>query len=320
MNRHYLMAVAVAIFLIGCNPSPSERAVEKQSERISAEEPRITPDIVYGHKFGMALTFDLFQPQKQNGAGVIFINSGGWHSPRFLNFYKETAEGLRLTTDQERAQTQPEFQGRPSIKPLLDKGFAVFVVRHGDCDKFTMSEIVVDLRRVIRFIRFHAGKYGIDAERLGVWGGSAGGHLALLLATTPEIGSKAIIDEFEKETGRVAAVVAYFPVTVMPKLSDLPEPIRKEAPVLDLNEEQRRDFSPINFVSSDDPPTLLVHGDRDNAVPISMSKSMHQALLKAEVKSKFVTIPEAGHGFFGKADDQAMQETVSWFEEHLKTK
>lgn len=291
---------------------------------VTPEGVRITPDVVYGHKFGLALTFDLYQPNNPNGAGVIFINSGGWRSPRFLNFYKETAEGLRLTTDQERMQKQPEFQGRPYIKPLLDKGFTVFVVRHGDITKFKMPEIVSDIRRSVRFIRYHADKYSIDAERLGVWGGSAGGHLALMIGTTAEIAPTEITKEFEKATGRVAAVVAYFPVSNLKSLMDSirnnnPE-VLKKYPNLDMGDEFFLSLSPINYVSPDDSPTLIIHGDQDQRVPFSQGKSMYQALLKESVQSKFVTIPGAGHGFTGKDDDFAMQETISWFEEHLKAK
>jgi dipeptidyl aminopeptidase/acylaminoacyl peptidase len=84
-------------------------------------------------------------------------------------------------------------------------------------------------------------------------------------------------------------------------------------------DEQRREFSPINFVSPDDPPTLLIHGEKDTQIPISSSESMYQALLKAGVKTKFVKIPGAGHGP-DKEADQVLKETLSWFEEHLKVK
>ena len=316
MSHSCLMAVVLGIFLSGC--SSLQKPAQPQDPNTSQEGIRITPDVVYGHKFGMALTFDLFQPKKQNGGGVIFINSGGWHSPRFPNYYTETVEGLRLSTDQERAQIFPEYQGRPRIKPFLDKGFTVFVVRHGDSDKFKMGEIVSDMRRAVRFIRFHAGEYGIDAERLGVWGGSAGGHLALLIGTTADIGNKDVTEELEKTTGRVAAVVAYFPPSVLQRPDD-PD-VLKRYPALDLTMEQAREFSPLNFVSPDDPPTLIVHGDQDKMVPIALGKAMYQATLKAGVKSKFVTIQGAGHGFTGKDDDRAMQEAISWFEEHLGAK
>ena len=160
MYRCYLIALLLVVFLVGCTaPAPEETA---QDPNVTPEGIRITPDVVYGHKFGMALTFDIYQPENQNGAGVIFVNSGGWHSPSLPSYYKETVEGLRLTTVQERAQKLPELQGRPRIKPLLDKGFTVFVVRHGDIDKFKLSEIVSDMRRAVRFIRFQADKYDIE--------------------------------------------------------------------------------------------------------------------------------------------------------------
>ncbi len=291
---------------------------------VTPEDVRITPDVVYGHKFGLALTFGLYQPKIPNGAGVIFINSGGWHSPRFPSFYKETADGLRLTTVQERALKEPELQGRPRIKPLLDKGFTVFEVRHGDIDKFKLPEIVSDMRRAVRFIRFHVDSYGIDAERLGVWGDSAGGHLTLMISTTAEIGNSEATEEFEKATGRVAAAVAYFPPTDLKSAVDSvrknnPE-VLKENPGLDMSDELLIGLSPINYVSPDDAPTLIVHGDQDQRVPISQGKSMYQALLKAGVQSKFVTVPGVGHGFIGKDDDFAMQETISWFEDKLRTK
>jgi len=153
------MAVLLGILLSGC--SSSQKPAQPQDPN-TTQEVRITPDVVYGHKFGMALTFDLFQPQKQNGAGVIFINSGAWHSPASPNYYTETVEGYRLATDQELAKLDSKLPWRPRIRPLLDKGFTIFVVRHGDIDKFKMPEIVSDVRRAVRFIRFHAGKYGID--------------------------------------------------------------------------------------------------------------------------------------------------------------
>ncbi len=325
MRKHYLIIFSAAILLIGCSSQQNKKSEESQNSQVTPDEKLVIPDVVYGHKHGVALTFDVFKPKKQNGAGVILINSGGWFSPTFPIFYKETAEGLRLATDQERAQMKPKQQGRPRIKPLLDKGFTVFDVRHGSSPNFEMSEIVADLRRAIRFIRFHAGKYNIDAERLGLWGGSAGGYLALLLGTTADVRSKDITDEFEKSSGRVAAIVAYFPPADLKRWGEFhmknPGESLPPAPaILALKTEQFGEFSPINFVSSDDPPTLIVHGDQDQIVPILEGQDMYQALLKAGVKSKFVTIPGVGHGFTGQADDIAMKETVNWFEEHLKAK
>ena len=79
MYRRCLIALFFAIYLIGCTaPAPQETV---QDPNVTPEGIRITPDVVCGHIFGMALTFDMYQPQNSNGAGVLFINSGGWQSP-----------------------------------------------------------------------------------------------------------------------------------------------------------------------------------------------------------------------------------------------
>ena len=169
MYLRCLIAVLFAIFLIGCTaPAPNETA---QDPNVTPEGVRITPDVVYGHKFGMALTFDMFQPENQNGAAVIFFNSGGWRS-YLPNYYKQSAEGLLLVTKEDLQKMTPNLEGS-NINRLLDKEITVFAVRHGSTPKFEMHEVVADLRRAVRFIRFNAEEYGIDPERLGVWGGSA---------------------------------------------------------------------------------------------------------------------------------------------------
>ena len=116
-----------------------------------ADDVEIVPDVVYGHKYGLALTFDVFTPKKNaNGAGVLFMVSGGWHS-----------------------RWSPPGQAVNRFKPLLEKGFTVFSVRHGSSPKFKIPEVVSDVRRSVRFIRLNAEKYGVDPQRLGVYGGSA---------------------------------------------------------------------------------------------------------------------------------------------------
>ncbi|MBK6724481.1 MAG: alpha/beta hydrolase [Acidobacteria bacterium] len=116
----------------------------------------IVPDVVYGHKDGMALTMDVIKPKANaNGAAVVFMVSGGWVS--------------NYTPPQQMAER---------FKDLLDKGFTVIALRHGGSPKYLIPEIVADVRRGIRFIRFNAKQWGVDANRLGVFGGSAGGHLS----------------------------------------------------------------------------------------------------------------------------------------------
>jgi pimeloyl-ACP methyl ester carboxylesterase len=319
MNRRCLIPVLLVIFLFGCTSPPPEETL--QDPNVTPEGIRITPDVVYGHKYGMALTFDMFQPENQNGAGVILINSNTWLSIN-PNFYKQTTEGFRLMTDEELASKETGWR-RNLIKPLIDKSITVFEVRHESSPGAKMSEIVADLRRAVSFIRFHSGDYGVDPERFGLWDASAAGHLALLLATTADIPNQNATEEFETSTGRVATVVAEAPPTDLQRLVEpylMNTDMLKQIPVLTMNEDQYREYSPLYFASSDDPPTLIIHGDQDKLVPIIEGESMFQALQKAGVESKFVIIPGAGHGFEGEDADHASTEAISWLEEHLAKK
>src|SRR5262249_3952749 len=126
----------------------------------AADEVQVLPDVVYGHKDGMALTFDVVKPAKPNGAAILWIQSGGRYS------------------------VWVEPKGWPAAaKPYLDKGWTVFIVRHGSAPKYTVPEAVADVRRSVRFIHLKAKDFGVDPDRLGVTGGSAGGHLSLMLGT-----------------------------------------------------------------------------------------------------------------------------------------
>ena len=155
--------------------------------RGQSPEVEITPDIVYGHKFGLALTMDAFQPaENANGAGVLFMVSGGWYS--------------RWAPPQARV---------PLFEPLTDKGFTVFAVHHGSSPKFSIPEAVEDVRRAVRFIRLNAEQFGVDPQRLGVYGASAGGHLSLMLGTASDDGDRDAKEPVLKISDRVQAVVAY---------------------------------------------------------------------------------------------------------------
>jgi len=262
----------------------------------------IIPDVVYGHKDGMALTFDVYRPRKPNGAAVIFMVSGGW-----VSIYAPPA------------QAQPRYQA------LLDHGFTVISLRHGSSPKYVIPEIVSDVRRAVRFIHYKAKEWGIDPNRLGVWGGSAGGHLSLMIGTASDGGDPNAPEAFMKESDRVASVVAYFPPVdlrgLARGLNAAPSgTVLDRFPALNFEKEKAADYSPILFVSSDDPPTLLVHGDKDELVNISNSKIIYEALQKAHVKTDFITIPGAGHGFRGEDAKRATAAMVSWFEETLLKK
>src|SRR5262249_34916179 len=179
-------------------------------------------------------------------------------------------------------------------------GFTLFIVRHGSAPKYTVPEAVADVRRSVRFVRMKAKDYGVDPERLGVMGGSAGGHLSLMLGTTGDDGIKNAKDEVLKHSSRVAAVVALFPPTVVKNWDNQSEEIKKHAglkPPLTFDEKLTPEISPRLKATDKAAPTLLIHGDKDALVPIEHSTKMIEALEKVKVPCKLVTIEGAGHGF-----------------------
>jgi acetyl esterase/lipase len=286
-------------------------------------EPRgsveITPDVVYGHVAGLALTMDVYRPAERNGAAVLFVNSGNWQSRyEWRQFTEAKGGGVRLSTANELSRVPPApLFAAFDLRPLLEAGFTVFAVRHGSSPRFDLSEIVAQLRRALRFARSQAPEYGIDPERIGIWGASAGGHLALLLGTTggDEEPTRAKV---AAQDLRAAAIVAYYPPSDLHRyVRALEAAGRSVPPALDMPEESQRKYSPLHFVTAGDPPTLIVHGDHDRVVSIVEGRSMHAALVEADVESRLVVIEGADHGFVGDAAQRATREMVGWFERHL---
>ncbi len=263
-----------------------------------------TEDVIYGRKFGTALTLDVFQPAKTNGLGVVFMVSGGWFSAH---------EAINVVF----------------YEPLLARGYTVFAVVHGSQPKFTIPEIVPDIHRAIRFIRHNAASYGVDPSRLGITGGSAGGHLSLTMGTQGAKGDPAAKDPVDRESSEVQCVACFFPPTDFLNYSRPGEDgvgfgILKGfkaafGPRADTPEERQklgREISPIYFVHSNQPPMLLVHGDADTLVPICQSQSFVKRCQEVGATAKLITREGKTHGWpeFGKD----LEVFADWYDEHLR--
>jgi len=267
-----------------------------------AADPDIKADVVYGRRDGMALTYDVIRPEKPSGAAVLWIQSGGWYS----NW------------------TDPKVLAAVS-KPYLDKGYAMVIVRHASAPKYAVPDAVADVRRCVRAVRMNAKEYGIDPDRLGALGGSAGGHLALMLATTGDNGDPKATDPILKQSSRIAAAVALYPPTDLRKWTTDPPAAIKSVPglkpPLTFDAKLEADVSPITKVTEKAAPVLLIHGDKDELVPIEHSKNIVPVLEKAKVPVELVVIEGAGHGFSAKQNtDTVNPATMKWFDTHTKAK
>ena len=257
-------------------------------------------DVIYGHRDGMALTYDVFKPvKKANGALVVNMVSAGW-----------------------RSQWAPPEERQARYQALIDKGFTVVALYHASAPRFAVPDAVSDVRLGMRHIKLHAADYGAEPARIGVWGASAGGHLALVAGMMADDGDPAAANPLERRGNRIAAVVAYFPPTDLVALLQG----RPKFDAINFDEQLRSSVSPLFSVDARDPPALMLHGDADRGVPPAQSEAMKSALDKVGVENRLTMFAGADHDFYVKGDPaktdayatEAMNAMVAWFETHLR--
>ncbi len=286
---------------------------------VSADEPFTRrEDVIYGRKFGTALTLDVFTPkEKSNRAAVIFTVSGGWFSAH-------------------------EAINQGFVTPFINKGYTVFAVVHGSQPRFTIPEAISDMHRSIRFIRSKADEFQIDPNRIGIVGASAGGHLSLMMGTSGQPENKDAKDPIDRQSSRVQAVACFFPPTDFLNwgepgvvalgtgpLAWLPAPfdfVETDAKTKRFeritNDEKLKkigiEISPITHVSTDDPPMLIIHGDKDKIVPIQQANIFIDKLKKHKIPCELVLRPGADHGWPTLGQDVNL--FADWFDKHLAAK
>ena len=268
---------------------------------LRADDVERISDIIYTKHEGVALTMDVFKPAKPNGAGIIKIISGGWKSN-----HKGIGDG-----------------GWPK------SGYTTFVVVHGSQPRFQVEEIVADLNRAVRFIRANAAKYGVDPMKLGVTGGSAGGHLSLMLATRGGAGDPKAADPVDRESSAVQAVACFYPPTDylnwfedgdnavgIGKLAAYAGAFGPKSATHEGREALGREVSPIYWVHKDQPPVYIVHGDADPQVSHTQSQRFLNRCGEVGAKCEVLIRQGAGHGGWKEmAEDTARM--AEWFDLQL---
>ena len=282
----------------------------------AADEPcpcKVIDDVVFGHKDGLALTLDVVTPaENAKGLGIVLVSSGGWHSDK-SNIREHNTK---------RMNEEHWVQG------LLKGGYTLFVARHGSGPRYHVPEMVEDIRRAVRFVRLHAKEYGVDPDELGITSGSSGGHLSLMVGLTGDDGHADSEDPVERTSSRVQAIVSWFPPT---DLVNWRKPggytsIVKSRPgmfeemfgkVTDI-EAQLKSISPIEFVSADDPPLLLLHGDLDFVVPLQQSEVLRDKYQSSNLPVKLIVHRKGMHSQWpGIMDDYPA--VWEWFDKYLAT-
>ena len=262
-----------------------------------------TSGLVYGQRHGRDLTLDVVSPAKPNGVGVLLMVSGGWKSsPGSFRPWMGAA--------------------------LLRRGYAIFAVYHVSQPQATVMEIAEDVNRSVRYVRHNARQYGVDPQRLGVTGGSAGGHLSLMLATRGGPGPASAADPIDSESSTVQAVAIFYPVTDLLNLGKSTENLGDGGPPksfvrafgpnstnLAVWKVIGREMSPIYYVHSNLPPTLIFHGDADTLVPLDQSERYQAEARKLGRTVELVVHHGGQHGWVSMFWD--FRRFADWFDQYL---
>lgn len=269
----------------------------------------IISNVQYCTGGGKPLLMDVFIPRNRNTtptAAVLWIHGGGWE--------------------------HGDKGGNSGAQFLADAGFVTASLTYRLSSEAPFPAQIEDSKCAIRYLRANAAKYGIDPYRIGAAGSSAGGHLAELIATADQNAGLEGYGGWQNVSSKIQAAVSYFgPSDLTASAQQFPKETEEvivrfmggtetEKPAL------YRKASPILYVSKNDPPLLLVHGERDEDVPFDQSVRMFDSYRHAGLPVEFIAVENAGHDFkqigataLSPSLETIHQRTIDFFKHYLSS-
>jgi acetyl esterase/lipase len=299
-----VIIVALGAGSLGQEPKAKAKAKAKAGPTPAPPGVMAQRDIDYVGKGLEAQRLDLYLPQDAKGPLplVVWIHGGGWQGGA-----KNPCPAVFLST----------------------RGFAVASVEYRLAAQGPFPIMIEDCRAAVRWLRANASKYNVDPDRIGVWGGSAGGHLVALLGTAAEQTDWDDVGGNPGISARVQAVCDYFGPADIRAFASAPHSESAETAMTKLlggppgeMAELAKKASPVTYVSKDDPPFFIVHGDADATVPLQQSQILFDKLKDAGVDATMLVVKNGKHGAWGPDADpktaEILERVFSFFEKQLK--
>ncbi len=280
--RKAFLRIGVVTSIILCGLSVLGWSWIRQYQALADEEPEIVlspdiADIIYCTMDGVPLKMDLYYPENSQTTSQVLVYV---HGGSFTGGDKRTGSGII------------------DIPMMTSRGYAVAAINYRLMPAHPFPAEVQDAKCAIRFLRAHAEEYRLRTDKIGIWGGSAGGHLAAMVGLTNgeadfEVG------EYLEHSSRVDAVVEMFGPT------DLTMPmgwlqrmlLRRAFGTDDPQAEVLQKASPVQYIQADAPPFLILHGEQDSAVPLEQAQVFYQKLVERGDTVSLLTVKNANHNF-----------------------
>ena len=296
------LIVVLVFFILAAGIDTVTAAPGKKFADNIPPEVQLQPNLEYVTGGGSAQNLDLYLPPTKSGLlpVVVYVHGGGWSS---------------CTKD----------DWHPSFHDLLIHGIAVANINYRLSGQAPFPAQIEDCKAAVRWVRAHAKEYHLDPDHIGIWGHSAGGHLAALTGVTNQVkklegnGGNADVSSSVQaacdwsgpvdlvkivQDGRAANAVLWdFVVKLMGGEAGATKEALAEA-------------TPGTYVSAGSVPFLIMHGELDKIVPLDQCKALDAALKKAGAETTLIIVPNEGHGIC-KPDDLAR--VTAFFDQHLKS-
>lgn len=295
---HLIRFAAMAALLLS--------ATATQAAEITFEE-----NLTYGKAGDVELKLDLAQPPGDGPfPAIVFIHGGGWFQGSRQGYRSQIMEAARrgyvaVTISYRLMQFDTAMKETTTARPI-------FPAQIHDC------------KAAVRWLRASAAKYHINQDRIGVTGGSAGGHLSLLVGLTDAKSGLEGSSGTPDVSSRVQAVVNVFGPTDMASCYETSSVAWIFRLVMggkpDETPEIYRMASPVTHISRDDPPVLTLHGDSDPLVPVAQAKLLDEKMKASGASHTLMVFEGQGHGFSGEHAVKSAEALWSFFDQHLKPK